>query len=106
MNVLDENISEDERQQLQAWRIPVRQIGVELGYKGLKDQKFSLCCTISPDQRSLRAMPTSLVSQYVVVAMRSFFLPSGRTKSLSSFGVPCNIPRSTAGRFDKVLCYA
>ena len=37
MNVLDENISEHQRQLLRSWRIPVRQIGREVGHKGLQD---------------------------------------------------------------------
>lgn len=37
MNVLDENISDDQRQQLRSWGIPVRQIGQDVGRKGLLD---------------------------------------------------------------------
>lgn len=38
MNVLDENIDEPQRQRLEARRIHVRQIGVELGRLGMKDR--------------------------------------------------------------------
>jgi len=38
MNILDENIGEDQRKRLERWRIRVRQIGVDLGRKGMKDQ--------------------------------------------------------------------
>lgn len=40
MNVLDENILESQRQSLQGWRIPVRQIGHELGRKGMQDEEI------------------------------------------------------------------
>ena len=40
MNVLDENILESQRQLLRSWRIPVRQIGQELGRKGMKDEEI------------------------------------------------------------------
>ncbi len=39
MNVLDENILESQRQLLRGWRIPVRQIGHELGCKGMQDEE-------------------------------------------------------------------
>ena len=37
MNLLDENIPEHQRQLLRGWRIRVRQIGVDVGHKGLSD---------------------------------------------------------------------
>ena len=37
MNVLDENIPDSQRQLLRGWRIPVRQIGHEVGRSGAKD---------------------------------------------------------------------
>ena len=37
MNLLDENIPEHQRQLLRGWRIPVRQVGVDVGHKGLSD---------------------------------------------------------------------
>ena len=37
MTILDENIREDQRELLRRWRIPVRQIGADLGRKGMKD---------------------------------------------------------------------
>ncbi len=40
MNVLDENILESQRQLLRSWRIPVRQIGQELGHKGMPDEEI------------------------------------------------------------------
>ena len=40
MNVLDENILESQRQLLRSWRIPVRQIGHEVGRKGLQDEEI------------------------------------------------------------------
>ncbi len=40
MNVLDENILESQRQWLRSWRIPVRQIGHELGHKGMLDEQL------------------------------------------------------------------
>ena len=40
MNVLDENILESQRQLLVDGRIPIRQIGHDLGRKGLKDKEI------------------------------------------------------------------
>jgi hypothetical protein len=40
VNVLDENIIESQRQLLRNWRIPVRQIGFELGRKGMADEEI------------------------------------------------------------------
>ena len=37
MNILDENILEGQRRLLQKWSIPFRQIGVEVGRKGMDD---------------------------------------------------------------------
>jgi hypothetical protein len=37
MNILDENIPEHQGVLLRSWRIPVRQIGRELGYAGMAD---------------------------------------------------------------------
>jgi hypothetical protein len=38
MNVLDENFPESQRQLLRGWRIPIRQIGYEVGRKGMKEE--------------------------------------------------------------------
>lgn len=40
MNILDEQILESQRQLLRSWRIPVRQIGYDIGRKGLKDKEI------------------------------------------------------------------
>ncbi len=40
MNLLDENIREDQRALLQRWRIPVGQIGVDTGRKGMQDEEI------------------------------------------------------------------
>jgi hypothetical protein len=39
MTVLDENIFEPQRRQLEAWKIRVRQVGVELGKLGMDDRE-------------------------------------------------------------------
>ena len=39
MNVLDENIPEDQRQLLRGWRVRTRQIGHDVGRKGMKDEE-------------------------------------------------------------------
>jgi len=39
MNILDENIIESQRQLMKAWRIRFRQIGRDLGHRGMKDQE-------------------------------------------------------------------
>jgi hypothetical protein len=38
VNILDENILEDQRQLLLNWRVPLRQIGYEAGWKGMQDE--------------------------------------------------------------------
>jgi hypothetical protein len=38
MNILDENIPDSQRLLLKSWRIPVSQIGHEVGHQGLKDE--------------------------------------------------------------------
>lgn len=40
MNVLDENILKGQRQRIQSWRIPVRQIGYDIGRGGMKDDEI------------------------------------------------------------------
>lgn len=40
MNILDENILSDQRVILRAWRIPVRQIGHDVGRGGLQDEEI------------------------------------------------------------------
>ena len=40
MIVLDENILDGQRRLLEAWRIAVRQIGVDIGHKALKDEEI------------------------------------------------------------------
>ena len=40
MNVLDENILESQRQLLRNWGVQVRQIGFELGRKGMADEEI------------------------------------------------------------------
>ena len=40
MNILDENIIENQRRLLKSWRINVRQIGYEVGRKGMKDSEI------------------------------------------------------------------
>ncbi len=40
MNLLDENIPEDQRALLQYWGIPVHQIGIDVGRKGMADEEI------------------------------------------------------------------
>jgi hypothetical protein len=40
VNLLDENIIDNQRRQLNSWRIPVRQLGYEIGRKGMKDREI------------------------------------------------------------------
>lgn len=40
MNILDENVLEDQRQLLRKWRVSVRQIGQDVGYKGIQDENI------------------------------------------------------------------
>ena len=40
MNILDENITESQRQLLRSWRIRVRQIGVDVSRKGIQDDEI------------------------------------------------------------------
>ena len=40
MNILDENIPSNQRQLLLGWRIPVHQIGHDVGRKGMQDDEI------------------------------------------------------------------
>jgi hypothetical protein len=40
LNILDENILESQRQLPRSWRIPIRQIGCELGRRGMEDEEI------------------------------------------------------------------
>lgn len=40
MNILDENISKNQRQLLESWRISIRQIGLNAGNSGMKDREI------------------------------------------------------------------
>lgn len=40
MNLLDENIRADQRALLQSWNIPVHQIGIDVGHKGMTDEEI------------------------------------------------------------------
>ena len=40
MHILDENIPKPQRVLLESWRIPVRQIGVGIGRKGMLDEEI------------------------------------------------------------------
>jgi hypothetical protein len=40
VNILDEQVLESQRQLLRSWRIPIRQIGHDIGRKGMKDQEI------------------------------------------------------------------
>lgn len=40
MIIIDENFPESQRQLLLSWRIHIRQIGIELGRKGLQDDEI------------------------------------------------------------------
>jgi hypothetical protein len=40
MNILDENAPEDQRSLLQSWRIPIHQVGFDVGRKGMQDEEI------------------------------------------------------------------
>ena len=40
MNILDENVARDQRELLEAWRIPVKQIGFNVGRLGMQDEEI------------------------------------------------------------------
>ena len=40
MIILDENFPESQRQLLRGWRIPIRQIGYEVGRSGMQDEEI------------------------------------------------------------------
>lgn len=44
MNILDENVLESQRQLLIKWRVPFRQIGYEVGRKGMDDEQIIPFC--------------------------------------------------------------
>jgi hypothetical protein len=37
VNILDENLTRNQRELLEAWRIPVKQIGFNIGHSGMQD---------------------------------------------------------------------
>ena len=39
MIILDENFPESQRQLLRGWRVPIRQIGYEVGRSGMQDEE-------------------------------------------------------------------
>ncbi len=50
MNILDENILASQRQLLKNWRIRIRQIGYDIGRKGLQDEE--IVSFLHPHRRS------------------------------------------------------
>jgi len=40
MNILDENITKNQRQLLESWCISIKQIGVNIGRSGMKDREL------------------------------------------------------------------
>jgi hypothetical protein len=40
VNILDENILDGQRQLLRSWRVPIRHIGYDVGWKGMKDERI------------------------------------------------------------------
>jgi len=40
VNILDENVPRNQRQILRSWRISIRQIGYDVGRKGMKDDEI------------------------------------------------------------------
>jgi hypothetical protein len=40
MNILDENISKSQRQLLESWRISIKQIGINTGRRGMKNNEI------------------------------------------------------------------
>ncbi len=40
MNILDENIPRDQRELLKGWRVSIRQLGYDVGWKGIKDDEI------------------------------------------------------------------
>jgi len=38
VNILDENIPKSQRQLLESWRIPIRQVGFNVGRRGMQDE--------------------------------------------------------------------
>lgn len=51
MIILDENFPESQRQLLRGWRVPLRQIGYEVGRKGMQDDEIFGC--VPPFTRSV-----------------------------------------------------
>lgn len=44
MNILDENIPKPQRELLEGWGVKVKQIGVNVGHKGILDDETSRFC--------------------------------------------------------------
>ena len=74
MNILDENILDSQRLLLRSWRVPVRQIGYELGRKGLADENIlSLLLTLRRPTLFTRDLgfyvPASCHARYSLVCL-------------------------------------
>jgi hypothetical protein len=53
VNILDENIPKNQRQLLESWRIHVRQIGFNIGQRGMQDEEIMKCASAgTTNQRS------------------------------------------------------
>lgn len=57
MNILDENVLKSQRQILQSWRISIRQIGYDVGRRGMKDDEIIPLYIVYAAQRKLPCPP-------------------------------------------------
>ena len=55
MIVLDENIIDGQRLLLEGWNVAARQVGLDVGRKGLKDEEIVVGCAASVSRPSSRA---------------------------------------------------
>ncbi len=67
MNVLDENILFSQRYQLQKKKVHFRQVGIEIGYKGMQDRDDIIPLLHSlKNQPSFLAITVSIIRRFVI----------------------------------------
>ncbi|MBK8430152.1 MAG: hypothetical protein IPL28_02135 [Chloroflexi bacterium] len=93
MIILDENFVESQRQLLQSWRFSFKQIGLDIGREGMKDDE------IIPLLQQLKhptffTMDADFLNRaYAMLAMALYFLMLPNMNRPSLYGVFCGIKK-------------
>jgi hypothetical protein len=87
MNILDENILKDQRILLLNWGVPVRQIGYEVGRKGMKDEEIIPFCSNSAVLHSLPSISVFINAISAIPGIAWFIWMLDRMRQRIMFGV-------------------